>query len=457
MDSVTPVSELVTGVANLLHNATMTEQYNPGDVAWTIACSALVWLMVPGIGYFYSGMAESQSALSLLLLCFWSIAVVSVQWFFIGYTLSFSESGSAFIGDFRHALLIDIEKGSNPCNRNVPAIVFCLYQQMLAGITPALVIGATADRGRFLPTVVFMFLWTTFVYDFLACWTWADHGWMKKWGVLDFAGGTPIHIAAGAAAIAYAKILGYRETNRVTKPAFSMVQVCMGTALIWFGWFGFNGGSVHGANARSAMVIMSTNLSASFGGITWAFCEFYKEVKEGKEGKFSARGFCFGAVAGLVCITPASGFIAPWAAVIFGIIGSLSCLWAIQLKVIIEVDDVLDVAAVHGVGGLVGTVLTGIFAQNHYATLDGLAESTIDGGWLDGNWIQVVKQFAGGCAGLAWSLIVTYLILWVMNKIPGLQLRLDPTSLKRGLDRSQLGETASYIKISDEGGLGGPD
>ncbi|CAL8125811.1 unnamed protein product [Orchesella dallaii] len=445
-DSAIALTSAVVGNSSITNST--NEKYDPGDVAWSVTCSALVWLMIPGIGYFYSGMSQCKSSLSLLVLCCWSMAVVSVQWFFIGYTLSFSATGSLFIGDFRNALLLGIEEGSNPCNKLVPAIVFCLYQQMLAGITPALVIGATAERGRFLPTVVFMLLWTTFVYDFLACWAWSQHGWMKTWGVLDFAGGTPIHIAAGAAAIAYAKILGYREASLVTQDRFSMIQVCLGTCLIWFGWFGFNGGSVNGANARSAMVIMSTNLSASAGGITWAFYEYYKDVKKGKEGVFSAHNFCFGAVAGLVCITPGSGYIAPWTAAVFGVVGSLACLWAIKLKDVIGIDDCMDVAAVHGVGGLVGTLLTGIFAQNYYATLGG--GNTIEGGWLDGNWIQLLKQLTGGCVGLVWSLVVTYVILWVMNKIPGLELRVDPNAARQGLDKTQIGESA-YHKIPDGG------
>lgn len=242
----------------------------PGDVAWILVCSGMVWLMVPGIGFFYSGMARTGSALSLIILCCWSLAVVSVQvcripkmsfevihiwfmiwlifliikcsqWFFFGYSLAFGV-GSPFIGTMEHALLLNMEKEviDTGHNTTVPSFVFCLYHQMLAGITPALVIGATAERGRLLPTFAFMFFWTTFVYDILVCWTWGKNGWMHKLGVLDFAGGTPIHIAAGAAAIAYAKLLGQREKLglNINYRPHNLVQVVLGTSLIWFGWFG---------------------------------------------------------------------------------------------------------------------------------------------------------------------------------------------------------------------------
>lgn len=297
---------------------------------------------------------------------------------------------------------------------------------------------------------------------------------MHKLGVLDFAGGTPIHIAAGAAAISYAKILGEREGCIKDYKPHNMIQVVLGTSLIWFGWFGFNGGSVSGANARAAMVIFVTNLSASVGGMTWILCDYHKDKK------FSALSFCFGAVAGLVSITPASGYIAPWCAVLFGFMGALLCHWAIQLKDFLGIDDALDVAAVHGVCGMVGkyftqiklhnfkwrllfnskylmfcvgTIMTGIFAQNDIATLDGLDSSSIAGGWLDGNYMQVVYQFAGGVAGMIWSLVVTYLILWVMNKIPGLELRLTDNN-RAGMDKVEMGESA-YERISEASGVGG--
>ncbi len=311
---------------------------------------------------------------------------------------------------------------------------------MIAGITPALVIGATAERGRFMPTLIFMFLWTTFVYDVIAHWTWNVHGWSNSLGVLDFAGGMPVHIASGAAAVCYSHILGVRDGSPIDYKPHNVVQVVLGTSLIWFGWFGFNGGSAQGANTRTAIVIVVTNLSASVGGITWALLDFRKEKK------FSALSFCFGAVTGLVLVTPGSGFISPASAIVFGFVGSVGCHFAIHLKERIGFDDALDVVGVHGIGGIIGTLLAGIFGQKYIAELDGI--TAIGGGWVDQNWIQMAYQLAGVTAALSWSLVVTFIILSVMNKVPGLHLRADARSVTAGLDKSHIGESA-YEKVPD--------
>ncbi|OXA53572.1 ammonium transporter 1 isoform X2 [Folsomia candida] len=424
---------------NFSENSGKGQVYDSGDIAWTLSCTTLVWLMVPGIGFFYSGLARSRSALSLIILCCWSIAVVSIQWFLFGYSLALSDGSKCpFIGGVDRVLLYGLD-GPNyddgGGNRVVPEVLFCIYHSMVAGITPALVVGAVAERGRFLPTVVFMFIWSTLVYDLVAYWTWGQAGWANKLGALDFAGGTPVHVASGAAAIAYAMQLGEREGRHVLnyKP-HNLVQVVLGTSLMWFGWFGFNSGNAMGANARAAMVLLVTNLSASFGGITWALVDYRKNKS------FSALSFCFGAVAGLVSVTPASGFIRPASAPVFGIIGAIACRWASGLKHAIRLDDALDVVTVHGVGGLIGTLLTGIFAERGMAAWDGI--TCIEGGWIDGNWMQVPVQIGHCVAGGVWSFIVTYAILWIMNKIPGLKLRVDTASAKFGLDKGEIGECA---------------
>ncbi|KAF9112027.1 hypothetical protein BGX27_004112 [Mortierella sp. AM989] len=407
-------------------------QYDAGDIAWVLASTALVWLMIPGIGYFYSGMARSKNALSLIMLSCCSIAVVTVQWFLFGYSLAFSKTGGKFIGNFENAFFRGVLDQPSMGNAKIPDLVFMLYQGMFAALTPALAIGAAAERGRIVPTLVFIFLWTTFVYDFIACWTWSANGWSYVMGGLDFAGGTPVHISSGAAALAYAIVLGKRSGDQKDFRPHSMSNVVIGTCFIWFGWFGFNGGSALSANLRAAMACVVTNLAASTAGLTWVLLDYRHERK------LSVLGFCSGAVSGLVAITPASGYVGPPASVAIGFLGALACNMAVRLKVYLKYDDAFDVFAVHGVGGIVGNILTGIFAQSSIAGLDGA--TVISGGWLDGNWIQVGYQIADSTAGLAWSFAVTYLILVIMNKIPGLALRADPSQEHTGLDIAELGE-----------------
>ncbi|CAG8631416.1 7398_t:CDS:2 [Gigaspora margarita] len=330
-----------------------------GDIAWVMASTALVFLMIPGVGYFYSGMARSKNALSLIMLSVLSAAVVSFQWWLIGYSLTFGTATSKYIGSGENAFFMGVDMTPFSSSVPIPKIAYALYQCMFAAITPALALGSAAERGRILPKIIFIFVWTTLVYDFIACWSWNPNGWLGVLGALDFAGGTPVHIASGTAALAYAIILGKRHG--------------------------------HGANARAAMACAVTNLSA---------------------------------------------------AVAIGIIGAFFCNIAVHLKHIFDFDDALDVFAVHGVGGVVGNILTGIFAQKSIAALDGV--TVIAGGWLDGNFIQLGYQLADSAAGMAYSFIMTYIILFIMDKIPGLSLRADPESEAIGIDESELGELAYY-------------
>jgi ammonium transporter, Amt family len=238
---------------------------------------------------------------------------------------------------------------------DVPDLTFAIYQGMFAAITPALAIGAAAERGRMLPCCVFIFIWTTIVYDPIACWTWNPNGWVSVLGGLDFAGGTPVHISSGAAALAYSIILGKRRDQGAQgnkhRP-HNVSYVVLGTIFLWFGWFGFNGGSGLGSNLRATMAIVVTNLAASVGGFTWVLMDYRLE------GKWSTVGWCSGAIAGLVAITPASGYVPPWSAVIFGIIGAICCNYGCKLKSVIKVDDALDIFAIHALGGICGNILT---------------------------------------------------------------------------------------------------
>nr|CAG8512189.1 4729_t:CDS:2 [Entrophospora candida] len=351
------------------------------DVGWVAISTALVWIMIPGVGFFYSGMARNKNALSLIMLCFLCIPVVSVQ------------NGGAFIGDLQKAFFLNINDNPSPSSDGIPELAFAIYQGMFAAITPALAIGAAAERTRTVPLLIFIFIWSTLVYDVIACWCWSRHGWFSTLGGLDFAGGTPVHITSGAAALAYCIVIGKRNGHGSDefKP-HNIANVVLGTVLLWFGWFGFNGGSALGANLRAISAMVASNLAASIGGLTWMLMDYRLERK------FSALGFCSGAIAGLVCITPGSGYVTPASSIAFGVCGGIACNLAVKLKHIFDFDDALDVFAVHGVGGVTGNILTGIFAQRSVSLLGG-TEIPI-GGMLDGHHVQVAYQLASSVAGL---------------------------------------------------------
>lgn len=319
---------------------------------------------------------------------------------------------------------------------------------MFAAITPALAIGAAAERGRMLPCVVFIFVWATLVYDPIACWTWNPNGWVSQMGGLDFAGGTPVHISSGSAALAYALMLGKRRghgTQELNYRPHNVTHVIIGTVFLWVGWFGFNGGSAVGSNLRATMACVVTNLAASVAGFTWVLVDYRLE------GKWSAVGWCSGAVCGLVAITPGSGFVPAWAAVIFGVVAAITCNYATKLKFVLGIDDSLDIFAVHAVGGAVGDILTysfvrggsdnsGVFAADYIAALDGVTK--IPGGWINGHWIQVAHQLTDAVTGFSYSFGMTCLILFVMNQIPGLSLRASEEAEIIGIDEAEIGEFA---------------
>jgi Amt family ammonium transporter len=411
--------------------------YNPGDSAWIIAATALVWIMIPGVGFFYSGLARRKSALSLIWLSLMSVAVVSFQWFFWGFSLAFSKGAGKFIGNLDNIGLKGVLGAPSVGGTLIPDILFCIFQCMFAAITPALAIGAAAERGRMLPCVVFIFVWATIVYDPIACWTWNSSGWVFKLGGLDFAGGTPVHISSGAAALAYSVMLGKRRghgTRELNYRPHNVTHVVLGTVFLWFGWFGFNGGSALNASMRAVMACVVTNLAASVGGFTLVILDYRLERK------WSTVGWCSGAVAGLVAITPASGFVPPFAAVVIGCVGAIACNYATKLKFYIGVDDALDIFAVHGVGGIAGNLMTGLFAADYIAHLDGF--SVIPGGWLNHHYIQLAYQLCDSVTGFSYSFGVTCIILFIMNLIPGLSLRASEEAEIAGIDEAEIGEFA---------------
>ncbi|KAI9029247.1 ammonium transporter AmtB-like domain-containing protein [Hyaloraphidium curvatum] len=392
---------------------------------------ALVFLMIPGLGYFYSGLARLRHALSLVFMCFLSITVVAIQWFLFGYSLAFAPSSSIWIGGGSFCLLrgiwYDVPVGE------ASSLVFMILQLMFATITPAIIFGSAAERIRIVPAAVFIFIWSTVVYCTIAYWAWGPSGWAKTMGVLDFAGGTVVHISSGFAALAYALVLGKRHGHKDEFKPHSASNVALGTALLWFGWFGFNGGSALDATDRAVMAIIVTHLSAAVGGGTWALLDRLRK------GKWSLVGYCSGAVAGLVGITPGSGFVSPASALAIGASTAVACHFGVELKHKLGFDDALDCFGVHGIGGIYGCIVAGIFAENSIAQLDG---ATIPGGWLDGNWVQVPIQILGAFAGAAWSFVLSYALLWLMNKVPALELRLKKEKEIIGTDQAEHGEDA---------------
>ncbi|GAV06810.1 hypothetical protein RvY_16735-2 [Ramazzottius varieornatus] len=404
--TVAPAMLLVTtNVSTQLIMPVDTGSPSTGFILWG---AALVFVMLPGLAMFYSGLSRYNSALSLMVLCMLAGAVVSIQFFLFGFSLAFSETGGAFIGDFKMGALNTLGAHAFPhTSPQIPSVAFMVYQMQFATITAALIFGSVPERTRFVPGMVFVFCWTTLVYDFTAYWSWGDHGWIRNFaclsiaasdhpcynGAYDFAGGGPVHIASGFAGLAYCLVLGRRKHVHVEH--HSLVNVMLGTGMLWFGWFAFNGGSAGAANTRAAMAATVTTISAAAGGLTWIFVDY------GFTRKLSALSFCSGVVAGLVGITPAAGFVAPWAAIVIGFLVSIICNGWVRFKKRLRFDDSFDAFSVHGCGGFLGNILTGVFAQKWVGRLDG---TEIDGGWLEGNWIQVAYQLGSSAAIVSiWS------------------------------------------------------
>ncbi|OCF74697.1 amt family ammonium transporter [Kwoniella mangroviensis CBS 8886] len=416
-----------------------TSAFDPGDIAWVLTSAALIVFMLPGLGYLYSGLARRKNALSMLFLSLVSLGIVSFQWFFIGYSLVFSESGGSFFGDGRNVGFRQVlERPVPETNGKLPEIVFATYQLMFACLVPAVLLGAAAERSRILPAMIFIFCWTTLVYDMLAHWIWSSNGWAYKWGILDDivdAGGVPVEIASGTGGLAYSYFIGKRRgygTERVAFKPSNVGHVVLGTVFLWVGWLGFNGGSCFAASLKAAMAVFVTNLAGSVGGIVWLIMDFRLERK------WSMVGFCTGAIAGLVAITPAAGFVGAPAGALIGLVSAAVSNLSTRLKVTMRVDDPMDIFAVHALAGVVGVLMTGLFAQSSVAANDGFSE--IDGGWMDHNWVQFAKQIVWALVGLGWTFVVTYAIMFVINLIPGCHFRSTEEAEIVGMDEVELGE-----------------
>ncbi|KAF8169679.1 ammonium transporter AmtB-like domain-containing protein [Mycena galopus ATCC 62051] len=433
-----------SGGDSLTQSPEMNAQFDRGDIAWIYSAAVLVWVMIPAIGFLYAGLARRHHSLSLVWQSLISVAVVTFQWFFWGYSLTFSHSAGLFIGDLANFGSKGVLARPSVGSALIPDILFYLFQLVFSCATAMIMIGGAMERGRLIPSAIFIFIWTTIVYDPIACWTWNSSGWLFQLGSLDFAGGGPVHMSSGAGALAYALVLGKRtvplQGGKMPRHKPSNVfLVVLGTVLLWFGWFGksyykgFNGGSALNASLRAIYAGVNTNLAAACGALTFCALDVLRHKK-----RWSMVGLCCGAVAGLVGITPASGFIPIYFAVPVGVITGCTTHFAMDLKDVLRIDDGLDVFALHGIGGLTGNILTGLFAADYIAALDGY--SSIPGGWINGNYIQLGYQLAGCAAILSYSFTVTSILLLVMDKVPGLRLRVSEEEETGGLDLHEIGE-----------------
>ena len=402
------------------------------DTAWMIGATGLVLMMtIPGLALFYAGMVRKKNVLATMAQSLAATFLVSILWAFFGYTLTFTGDG-AFIGTLDRIFLSGMTLDAiSPLAKTIPESLFMIYQMTFAIITVALVAGSVADRLRFSAYLLFCAFWLMLVYVPIAHWVWGG-GFLGSYGLLDFAGGTVVHLNAGVAGLTAAYVLGARRGYGSENLApHDLTLAVIGTGLLWVGWFGFNGGSELGANSRAAMAIVSTHLAASAGAFTWMALEWWTR------GKPSVLGMISGAVAGLGTITPASGFVLPMQAVLIGLIAGALCFWACTwLKTKIGYDDSLDVFGVHGLGGLTGTLLTGVFAVGALSVSPELPSGAP--GLLEGHPEQVVAQLYGIGVTIVWSGVVTFIILKVIEIIVPLRVRKEDEVM--GLDVTQHGE-----------------
>jgi Amt family ammonium transporter len=397
-----------------------------GDTAWMLVSSALVMLMTPGLAFFYSGMVRRKNVLGTIMHSFIILCVMSVVWVLWGYTLAFGPDIGGFIGGLKWFGLNGIISEPAPAAPTIPHLVFMMFQGMFAIITPALITGAFAERMKFSALLVFTVLWATLVYSPVAHWVWGG-GWIAtKLGALDFAGGTVVHINSAIAAIVAALIIGRRKGYlQEHMPPHNLPMTILGAALLWFGWFGFNAGSALASNSLAALAFVTTNTAAAAAALSWTFVEWLQR------GKPTALGAVSGAVAGLVAITPAAGFVTPLSSIAIGLVAGVLCYFAVNLKTKIGYDDSLDVLGVHGVGGTWGAIATGIFATV-------AVNSSGANGLIYGNASLVGVQALAVLGTIVYSAVVSLIILKVVDWTIG--LRVSESEEVQGLDISQHGE-----------------
>lgn len=407
-------------------------KYNSADISFMLVATALVFLMTPGLAFFYGGMVHRKNVLSTMIKSVVAAGVITVLWIVVGFSLAFGKSIGGFIGDPSTFFFFQgVNSGTSwSLAATIPLSLFAVFQLMFAIITPGLVVGAVAERIRFTSYILFIVLFALFVYSPLAHWTWHPDGFLFKLGVLDFAGGTVVHISAGMAALAGALVLKRRKSHLEHKevPPANIPYVLIGTGLLWFGWFGFNAGSAVGASSLAVSAFITTNTAAGAAGLSWMFFD----VARGK--KPSVLGFCIGAVVGLVAITPGAGFVSIPSSIFIGAVAAVISNLVVAWKQKTSLDDTLDVFPCHGVGGIVGMLLTGVFATKtvNSAGADGL---------FYGNPEFFIKQLEGAVVVVAYSFVVSFIIFKLINLVQ--PIRVSEEEEEEGLDASQHDEKYS--------------
>ncbi len=393
------------------------------DTAFILICTGLVFIMTPGLAFFYGGLLRKKNVISMMAMCFISIVVVGLFWFFFGYSLAFApDAGGGFVGNLDFFALIGVGTGAYAVySVEIPHMLFMVFQLMFAVITVAIVASPFAERAKFSSFIVFIIIWLLLVYSPVAHWVWGDGGWLSSMGALDFAGGTVVHINAGFSALAIALVIKPRKGYKKEPMEPSKIPyVLLGAALLWLGWFGFNGGSALAANETAVLAMFNTFMASCAAGGVWLIIGWFKT------GKASVLGLVTGVLAGLVAVTPAAGFIEPWAALVIGAVVGVICYFALSLRTKSKVDESLDAFAVHGVGGIWGAIATGIFATVGATSL------------LTGNVGQIWIQTVGVLVTVGYSFVVSFVLAFVINKIMGLRVKADEEYI--GLDLSQHGE-----------------
>jgi Amt family ammonium transporter len=418
------ITKVLLALLVLLPSVSFADELNAANTSWIMTSTALVLFMtLPGLALFYAGLVRSKNVLSVLMQCFSIAAVASVLWLLVGYTLAFGE-GNAYIGDFSKVLLAGV--GRDTLSGNIPESLFMLFQMTFAVITPALIVGGFAERMKFSAMLLFSAIWLLLCYVPVTHWVWGG-GWLGAMGLYDFAGGTVVHITAGVAALVAAMVMGPRRGFPTTAmPPHNMTMTVAGAGMLWVGWFGFNGGSALASNGDASMAMLVTHISAAMGVITWVAMEWIKF------GKPSALGAVTGMVAGLGTITPASGFVGPGGALIIGLLAGFVCFNAtMYIKRVLKIDDSLDVFPVHGVGGILGTLLAGIFSATSLGVFSGYGFA--DGITSMGDQFKV--QVIGVVATIVFTAVVTWVILKVVDAMVGLRVTSDEE--QEGLDITQ--------------------
>ncbi|KAK5074057.1 hypothetical protein LTS08_008007 [Lithohypha guttulata] len=425
----------------------LTSPYDKGDLCWILICTVVCWQITPAIGFLYAGMHRRKSALTMVFQSLFCASAAGIQFWVYGYSLYMSRTTNPFLGDLSLAGLHNVLASPSIANADIPDILYACFGFTFVTATAMILAGAMLERGRLWPSMFFLLCFNTFIYYPLAYQEWNLNGWIYKMGVYDFAGSGPVHIASGFAALAWSMMLGPRISDSTTSMRKRAIHykphnpflVAFGTVFIWFGWFAFNGASTANLSLRSVYVVVNTNLAACGGGIGWTLLEYYHSRK------FSIIGFCSGIISGLVGITPAAGFVPVYVAALIGFITSICCFYTNRFKYLLSVDEGLDIFAIHGIGGVCGDIMTGFFAASWVPALDGVSGGTYAGGWWEGNWKQMGYQLAAASYCASWSFVVSCILLFVINKIPGMHLRVKEEDEIRGLDFKYLNDAEEWL------------